>query len=141
MDALRRFFVWVVDRDHLWITIEQDDVHAKRLLLAHFPGASARGGGHGLSSFLVPSFDGSLSDGSVGEGAVNAYKRVVFLHGARWVHVARNMLYVWYGGKEIEMYAIEDTFHVSMVLKEEPTLSEVQAAIAAEIARQAKAKS
>ena len=129
MDGLERFFVRMVSRGQLWITIQEEDKVAENTLLHHFPDAEHRGGGHGLESFLLAGYDGSMPEGSVHEGAINEYRRLRYLHGARWVHVDPKSLFVWYGGREVSWWPLGESLRLDITLKEPCTLEEVQAAI------------
>ena len=139
MDLLERFFVSMVSRGRFWITIQQEDEVAEKTLLHHFPDADRSGGGHDLSTFLLPSYDGSLLDGSVREGAINEYRRLRYLHGARWIHVDPESVYVWYGGREVSQWPLEVSLRIEIRFKGPCTLEEAQVAIAS-VVRDRKAR-
>jgi hypothetical protein len=118
-----------LDLGRLWVTIQEEDEVAEKTLLRHFPDADRSGGGHGLSTFLLPSYDGSLPEGSVREGAINEYCRLRYLHGARWVHVDPESIFVWYGGRELIWWPLGESLRLEVTLKEPYTLEEAKAAV------------
>gem|GEM_PF-5562223 len=130
MDRLERFFVSMVSRGRLWVTIQEEDEAAEKTLHRHFPDADRSGGGHGLSTFLLPSYDGSLLDGSVREGAINEYRRLRYLQGARWVHVDPESVYVWYGGREVSQWPLGVSIRLEIGFKGPCTLEEVKTVVA-----------
>ncbi len=140
LDRFERFFVSTPTGGLLWITIQDEDEVAEKILTRHFQRAEYYAGGtDGLASFVLEGNDGTVFEDTVSQGRVNDSRRLRYLHEARWVEVADDSIYVWHGGDRIMVHLIDRLFCYSMGLKPgESGLEDVRRAIAGEIERKAK---